>query len=233
MVIGDMLDDIIQEFEAAFKRLEKVGVGPALAIVVGAVFFGLSKGIMASSDDFEPALLALEAVGLIIMLAGAAWSASGARRAAGGAEEPVIKSLFPLDCFTPYSVCPKCGVEALHWIGEPDRDTAFWLEKDFATRMRNFEIRLERWDTKYGPNGDSPILGEDGVWQKYPGSDAEGNGELHNGRLYRYKPPERPALTDNEVAFIEMAKHDVVRTCRECEHGWGQDVSVAKMLEAA
>lgn len=130
------------------------------------------------------------------------------------------KPAFPDSFFMPFSVCPKCGVEALHWMEAPDYDEALVLAAERRKRQRTFDAKLKSWDEMFGPNGRYPTLGK--AWKDFPQSP-------------EYRMPDEPQFSAAEMLSTSVMEGsvEVIRTCRECDHVWGQNTSLDVTAEAA
>lgn len=99
--------------------------------------------------------------------------------------------------FMPYCICPKCNEQQLHWIAEPDRMTAW------STRKR-YDDECKQWER-----------------ERYQ-HQRQGTAETF---LAQSSPPK---LTPKIVLAMAIDKGnvDVIRTCRNCGHEWGQRIGM-------
>lgn len=100
----------------------------------------------------------------------------------------------PTTYFMPYSVCPECAEEGLHWMRRPNWDAVAMLVAGASERM---EANHRTW-LRLG----------------------------HNPIEFQYEGGEELAIS------VATNKSDVIRTCRECGHEWGQNVGPLLKLVA-
>lgn len=119
-------------------------------------------------------------------------------------DEPLLEATGRLsvesDYFMPFCVCPKCDVEALHWMSEPDTAEA-------AATIARFQRRVDEYHKD-----------EEERWARAA--------RTFDMRPYwrAEKPKETPVV---ETARNVLAgRIHVIRTCREpeCGHEWGQKI---------
>ncbi len=136
--------------------------------------------------------------------------------------KPEAEPLFPYDYFTPYTTCPKCKVEGLHWMRptltaadlEPERVEA-------KTRMvmagRMISEKPQRITTYHPPTYDSE--GRDLV------KELEELYEEENDRAMAEWEDECRQMAIGYLLAPERG-FDVFRQCRteKCGHEWGQKV---------
>lgn len=110
------------------------------------------------------------------------------------------------DYFMPFSVCPKCDVEALHWMREPDEEAA---ERTVA----RFREKVDAWRA-----------GEEAHWDRMDRLGKSGR-RFYGETYWRSEKPKETAEVATAKKVIAGRIH-VIRTCREpeCGHEWGQKI---------
>lgn len=132
-----------------------------------------------------------------------------------GKKKAAEKQLFSPTFFTPFSTCPKCNTEGLHWLREVTEDLIAQAEKivpEYQSKLKHWKTVKEAWDS----------------WQRIRNDPYRYIFATNRYDDYPTNPGKQPGKPDNYdllKSIIETA-FDVIRTCRECAHEWGQKTGV-------
>ncbi|MBB3752535.1 hypothetical protein FHT44_005047 [Mycolicibacterium sp. BK634] len=126
--------------------------------------------------------------------------------------------------FMPYVACPKCAVEALHWIAAPDFEAAV--------------LTIERYEQRRKDEADKRSRIDD-LAEKRRVMRARREAQWHREKCGCAPCYEREEIVAVEPANVTAARKllelrpDVIRICRECKHKWPQTIGLPQMKEVA